>query len=104
MKVSWTTQALKDVEHIRRHIALDSEYYAAIVCDRILTRVVQLESFPQSGETVPEYARDDIREVLVHAFRIIYRISDVEVHILAVVHGARRLGDLEHRSSPQHPT
>ncbi len=40
---------------------------------------------------VPEYDRDDVREVLEYPYRIIYRTSDDRVDILAVIHGARQL-------------
>lgn len=42
---------------------------------------------------VPEYERDDIREVFQHPYRIIYLIKDQEKinEILSVIHGARLL-------------
>lgn len=65
--------------------------YADAVADRILTRVTQLEAFPDSGQMVPEYGRKDIREVLVHSYRIIHHVFPSEVRILTVVHGSMLL-------------
>jgi plasmid stabilization system protein ParE len=40
----------------------------------------------------PEANRDDIRELIFHAYRIIYLIAEEQVTILTVVHGSRDLG------------
>ena len=91
MKVRWTTCASADLWGIREHIANDSTRYASVVVERILDRVVQLEIFPMSGQMVPEYGRDDIREILVHSYRIIHQLMPDHVRILTVVHGSRTL-------------
>lgn len=43
------------------------------------------------GRIVPEFDRDDLREVIYQNYRIVYRmvVEDNVVEILAVVHGAR---------------
>src|SRR2546430_16208928 len=46
---------------------------------------------PESGRSVPEYHQPDVREVLESPYRIIYRVHEHRVEILAVVH-ARRAG------------
>ena len=43
---------------------------------------------------VPEVGRDEIREIIVQSYRIIYRVLPDEVEILTIHHGARLLGDL----------
>lgn len=40
---------------------------------------------------VPEYSRDDVREVIERPYRIIYRIMESQIDVLAVIHGARLL-------------
>lgn len=91
MKVRWTAYGSADLISIRRHIAVNSVQYANTVADRILSRIEQLESFPESGQMVPEYGRKDIREILVHSYRIIYQTLPDEVRILTVVHGAMQM-------------
>jgi plasmid stabilization system protein ParE len=51
----------------------------------------KLESFPRSGRIVPELGIENIREILVGSYRIIYRIRYDDVHLLTVHHGARLL-------------
>ena len=91
MKVRWTEKATTDVIGIFDYIAKQSSGYADVVCEKILARPHQLLDHPRSGSIVPEYRCDDIREVLVHSFRIVYRISGTEVRILTVVHGSHLL-------------
>lgn len=91
MMVKWTTYALADLQDIRDYIANDSERYASVVVDRILVRVVQLEAFPMSGQMVPEYGREDIREIFLHSYRIIHQVLPDHIRILTVVHGSRTL-------------
>lgn len=59
-----------------------------------LFRVVErLESFPESGRSVPETPdRRDLREVVRGEYRIIYRLEPERLSILTVRH-ARRLLD-----------
>ena len=40
---------------------------------------------------MPELGRDDIRELFVYLFRVIYRITEDEIRVLTVIHGSRRL-------------
>jgi plasmid stabilization system protein ParE len=40
---------------------------------------------------VPEYSAVDIREIIEVPYRIIYRIKQDQIDVLAVVHGAQLL-------------
>ncbi len=44
---------------------------------------------PKTGRRVPETARDDVREVLVRSYRIVYLINAETVWILTVFEGHR---------------
>jgi len=91
MQVRWTDSAINDLRAIRDHISTDSEKFADIVIDRIFDRVVQLENHPESGHVVQEYGRDDIREILLHSYRIIHQVLSDQIRVLTVVHGATNL-------------
>jgi toxin ParE1/3/4 len=45
----------------------------------------------RSGRKVPEFDNENIREVLVYSYRVIYRLEEPEVVIAAVIHGKRML-------------
>jgi len=91
MKVFWSDTASRHLLAIHEFISLDSKQYALQVIDRLTRRTQQLESFPESGRAVPEIEDQRIREVIERPYRIIYRVSQERVVVLAVVHGARQL-------------
>ena len=91
MKLEWTEPALSDLESIRDYIKKDSEYYANRFVERIIEAVESLEKFPEMGRRVPEAEEENIRELLFHNYRIIYRVETDSILILTVIHGARDL-------------
>ncbi len=88
MNVRWTRTAEGHLDAIHAHIARDSNEYAQRMVDRLTTKSRQIAEFPASGRKVPEFAADQIREVIEGSFRIIYQIKTDQIDILAVVHGA----------------
>lgn len=95
-RLIWAPRAISDLEEICEHIAEDSDLYARIFAQRIVSRVKTVAQFPNAGRVVPEYRRDDLRELIFHNYRIVYRVKPDVVEIAAVVHGARLLRGLEH--------
>lgn len=90
-RVAWTVQALDDLDAVCLFIARDAPRYAQLFAARVFRATEQLVDHPRSGRVVPEVGREDIREVIVQSYRVIYRVSGGEVEILTVHHGARRL-------------
>ncbi|MCP4660957.1 MAG: type II toxin-antitoxin system RelE/ParE family toxin [bacterium] len=90
--VRWTLQALADVDAICEFIARDAPRTAKRFGQRLFQAVEPLERFPRSGRIVPELRREDVRELRLKRYRIIYRILDEEtVEVLTVYHGSRSL-------------
>ena len=87
--IYWTRQAREDLRAVRAHIARDAPATASAYVRRLRLSIGRLRQFPYSGEVIPEIGREDLREVLQGNYRIIYRVSDSRVDILAVFHGAR---------------
>ncbi len=71
----------------------DSVKYASLTLERILDVTKHLEKNPRIGRMVPEVGRkDQIREIILGNYRIIYNITDPQtVHILTVHHSSKRL-------------
>ncbi len=86
MRVVWTPEAISRLEDIEAYIAVDSSTNAKEMIARLLVRTRQLETAALSGREVPEYRRDDIRELLERPYRIIYRFTKERVTILTVMH------------------
>lgn len=91
MTVFWTNRAADQLLDIRDAVGRTSEVYAERIVDRLLARSEQLEAFPRSGRRVPEFDREDLREVVDAPYRLIYRIREEQIDVLSVVHQRRRL-------------
>jgi|LakMenE01Jun11ns_1017448.scaffolds.fasta_scaffold9333925_3 addiction module RelE/StbE family toxin len=90
VRINWTQKAKKDLKHISDFIAIDSKFFAIITIKEILKKVEILENFPKIGRTIPEINNTIFREIFYKNYRIMYKIvSDNQIDILAVVHGAR---------------
>jgi addiction module RelE/StbE family toxin len=90
-RVIWTEPALKDVQAITAFIAKDSPVYAKRFGHRLREAPKRLKLFPLIGWMVPEFERENLREILVGSYRIIYEVRGSDCHIVAVVHGSRNL-------------
>lgn len=88
-EVTWTNQALDDLEAVFLFIARDSPVVANLFVERVSAATERLVEFPMSGRVVPEIGDQDIREVIVQNYRVIYQLDGEEVEILTVHHGAR---------------
>ena len=93
MKVHWTDNAVHHLSGIYEYISLNSATYAKRMVDRITRRSIQIANSPFSGRIVPEYQAEDIRELIEKPYRIIYRIKQDQIDVLAVIHGVRLLPD-----------
>ena len=91
MNVHWTDAALSDLRAIETYVSRHSVQYAAGLLDRIFERGGGLADHPFLGPVVPEYEDETLRELFEHPYRIVYRVLDKQVDIVAVVHAARRM-------------
>ena len=90
-RVSWSPEALDDVDSIAAYIAKDSPFYASAVVKKILDTAGSLGKFPYIGPIVPEVGEQEFRERFVYSYRLIYRVANEEVMVVAVIHGRRLL-------------
>lgn len=90
-QVRWTPQAADDLEAICLFIARDAPPLAAIFADRLFRATERLASHPRLGRVVPELRNQNIREIIIGSYRVIYRIWEDEVQLLTLHHGARLL-------------
>ena len=88
-EVTWTNQALDDLGAVFLFIARDAPVVANLFVERVATATERLAEFPRSGRVVPEIGVQEIREVIVQSYRVIYQVVGEEVEILTVHHGAR---------------
>jgi toxin ParE1/3/4 len=55
VKIVWTQLAIDDMNSIHGYISKESRVYANRMIEKFLSRVQQLEYFPESGKIVPEF-------------------------------------------------
>lgn len=89
MKVEWQPTAIEHLASIYGYIGRDSMQYARKMVDRITARSKQLGAFPLSGQIVPEFGDPMLREICEGSYRIIYRVLEKTISVVAVVHAAR---------------
>lgn len=85
--VIWSAPAKKSLKNIYYFIAEDSKYYAKEVTEKIVARTEYLEVFPEMGRIVPEVNDDNVRELIIYSYRIIYEVVNNDIHILTIIHG-----------------
>lgn len=88
-RVVWTARALADVEAIGDYIARDNPNAAERWVTRLLKAAQRTGAMPFAGRRVPEVARDDVREVVVRNYRLVYRVAPTCVAILTVFESHR---------------
>jgi plasmid stabilization system protein ParE len=90
-RVVWSTRAAQDLDAIATYIGADSPAYAGIVLKKILSQTRVLEQFPRAGRKVPELNDEDIRELMIYKYRVIYQLHADHILVAAVVHGKQIL-------------
>jgi toxin ParE1/3/4 len=90
-KVVLTRAAIKDLEEITQHIAKDDPTVAERFGNKLIDQTLLLPKFPEIGRVVPEFSDSEIRELIHHPYRIVYRIRRParQIHILRFWHAAR---------------
>ncbi len=89
--VIWSEPAKADLRSIHDFIAHDSKHYAKKVTQDIAARMEVLDELPRMGKVVPELGQEDIRELSLYSYRILYEIKAPDIIVLAVIHKRRDL-------------
>jgi plasmid stabilization system protein ParE len=90
-KVIWTEPAWDDLEAAAEYIERDSEFYAIALVQEARDAADSLDEIAERGQVVPEFDDPSMRELLVGAYRLVYKITEEHVYVVAFLHGARRL-------------
>lgn len=90
-EIRWSLTAERDLREIEDFIARDAPLRAVAFINRLVEAVENLDRAPLLGRT-PEFQREDLRELIFRAYRVVYRLEGAgQLTILRVVHGAREL-------------
>lgn len=87
----WSHPARADLRSIHDFVAHDSRFYAKKVVQDIREKTDVLEPTPRVGRKVAELNNDQVRELSLYSYRIIYEIREQDIFVLAMVHKRRDL-------------
>lgn len=94
VKLIWTDLSIDDLKSIHEYISKDSKFYADRFVEKLISRIDQLENFPNSGRIVPEFGQETIRELIEGNYRIVYKINKDHIGIARIHHAARLLKEI----------
>ena len=91
LAVVWTDRALSDLEAIGDYIGRDNPVAAQGWVMKLITSAARAAVAPLAGRRVPELGRDDVREVFLRGYRVVYRVTPKKLEVLTVFEGHRLL-------------
>ena len=89
MKLQWTETAKNDLICIQRYIAENNPKTAREWVKKLKSKAQNIVHSPFAVRKVPEFFRDDLREVIEGNYRIVYLVSSNRVSILTVFESHR---------------
>src|SRR5687767_14097847 len=95
-QVKLSRSARTDIEDIIRYISIDDPRHALRFGRFLIQHTKSLGQFPERGRVVPEFEDQLIREIIVRAYRVVYRVSH-DKHLVEVIrfwHAGRGTLDL----------
>lgn len=96
MVIVWSRPAREDLRLIHQYIAHDSTRYATRVAQDIIDKIEILRETPRLGRKVPEIGEENVREIGLYSYRIMYELIGETLYIHGVIHKRRhfKAGDL----------
>lgn len=90
-RIVWSRTAESDLRNLVKYIARDSPHRAEHFGYKIVATVETLQAYPKLGRVVPEFSQQDLHEVIVRPYRVVYRIRDQSevIEVLRIWHSAR---------------
>jgi toxin ParE1/3/4 len=89
-KPRWSLGAQRDLLAIGWFIGKDNPAAARRLIDLLRTKARLAARMPRAGRRVPEIGREDVRELIVRNYRLVYQLdADRRITVLRVVEGHR---------------
>ena len=90
MPIRWTDEAIEDLRAIFDALAVTSPRYAGRVLERITGQLERVERFPRMGRKVEELGFEQIREIPVSPYRVMYRLVPSGIEVITITRSADR--------------
>ncbi len=89
--IRWSTRAMRDLEQIAAYIARDNPKAAREWIAKLRKTAENAGRVPLAARVVPEVQRDDVREVFLRSYRIVYGVRDDHIFVFTVFGGGKQL-------------
>lgn len=96
-EVFFTRFAEDDLGEILDFYLTKNRPFAVKLLETVEARVSELSSYPERGRVIPELERKsivDYREIVEGNYRILYKVEDRKVFVLAIVDGRRNFEEV----------
>ena len=97
MELVWSNPAAYDLEQIQNYIAEDNVEVAIRFTKEIFDEVESIPVQPYQGRKIPELSKDEYRELIFRKYRIMYKISESTIFILAIVNSRMSFDSIRNR-------
>jgi plasmid stabilization system protein ParE len=84
---------MRDLDQIATYIARDNPKAARAWIARLRKAAENAARTPLAARIVPEVQRDDVREVFVRSYRVVYGVRDDHIFVFTVFGGGKRLSE-----------
>jgi len=96
-EIIWTNVAENDLKEIIEYICIDNHKNALTILNNIKQSAANLYTLPERGRIVPELQAQGIlqyREFIIPPWRLVYRIGERKIYVLAVIDARRNVEDV----------
>ena len=91
--IRWSSRVMRDLEQIATYIARNNPEAARRWIAKLRRTTESAARMPLAARMVPEIQRDEVREVFLRSYRIVYGVRDDHIFVFTVVGGAKQLSD-----------
>src|SRR5215207_4911593 len=90
-QIKLSRSARLDIQDIVRYISIDDPDHGLRFGKFLIQHTKNLDHFPERGRVVPEFDDESIREIIVRAYRIVYRLDHYQrsIEIIRFWHAGR---------------
>ena len=89
--IEWSARAMQDLDEIAAYIARDNPQAARKWIAKLRKTAEGAARTPLAARVVPEVQRQDVREVFLKSYRIVYGVRDDHIIVLTVFGGGKLL-------------
>ena len=93
LSIKWSSRAVRDLDAIATYIARDNPQAARKWIAKLRKTVENAARAPLAARVVPEVQRQDVREVFLKSYRIVYGVRDDHIIVFTVFGGGKLLAE-----------